>query len=386
MPKLINIRFWCLCASLIAAIVFAGCAGPAGLSGPPGPAGPVGLAGPAGPAGPAGMVAPAYKPLVIANTTFVPLIRTPILSVTGRALSSGIMDIDQQAHRLYLADKTAEGVDVFDISMKQPVFLGVLPTFSPPSGVAVAKKVNKLYASLANHTIVVFDIDPVSANFNSIIATVTAGGTSKSAEMDYDPVDNKVYVANSDALVTVIDGTTDKMIKQFTGLGVSLVQSRYNVRDGFMYMVSGAQNVIFQFDPKTDVLIKKMDIVDDASPHGLAINPKTNVGLLGNTSFPQHLTFWDFNSQKVKSTSDVAGGADMTAYDSVAELFFAACDSEVGPVMAIFNGSDEKFITYVPTAPGAKKVAYDQTNRMVYTVDSTLFFGALVGFPWPYKK
>ena len=54
--------------------------------------------------------------------------------------------------------------------------------------------------------------------------------------------------------------------------------------------------------------------------------------------------------------------------------------------MAIFNGSDEKFITYVPTPPGAGKVAYDETNGMVYTVDTTVLSAALVGFPWPHEK
>ncbi len=369
MRRLLRLSFLFLCAILIMALFLVACAAPA----VPSKTKEASLT-----------VTTTSSTPVFEKTTVVPLTRTPILPDTGKVLAPGVMDIDQQAHRLYLADKTAEGVDVFDITTKQAVFITTILTGSAPSGVAVAKKVNKLYASLANHTIVIIDINPSSAKFNSIIATVTAGGASKSAEMDYDPVDNKLYVANSDALVTVIDGATDKMIKQFTGLGPSLVQSRYNAKDGFMYMCSGAQNLLFQFDPKTDVLVKKMDIIDDAEPHGLAINPKTNVGLLGNTTSPLHLTFWDFSSQKVKSTSEVAGGADMVAYDLVADLYFAACATDSGPVMAIFNGSDEKFITCVPTATGAKKVAYDETNGMVYTVDNTN--AALVGFPWPYQK
>jgi hypothetical protein len=371
MSKFSDLRVGFLCVILSIALVLGGCAG---------------SVAPSKATAPSGVVTTTSSAPVFEKITNVPLTRTTI-STTGKALTADIMDIDQQAHRLYLADTTAEGVDVFDISTKQAVFLTVIPTFSGVNGVCVAKQVNKLYAGLNSSAIAIIDINPASARLNKIIATIDTRDKTRSDCISYDPVDNKVYAASSNNLLTVIDGTTDKMITQITGLGPGLIQSRYNAKDGFVYQNSAAQNVIIQIDPKNDVLVKKIDIVDDASPCGLAINPRTNVGLLGDTSTPLHLTFWDFNSQKVKSTSDVAGGADMVAYNPVADLFFAACPrTDAGPVMAIFNGSDEKFITLVPTAEGAHNVAYDETNGMVYTVDSTPSNAALIGFPWPYKK
>ncbi len=371
MSKFSGLRLWFLCASFILVLVLAGCAG---------------TPEPSRATSPSVVVPTTSSAPVFEKITVVPLTRTPI-STAGKALAADIMDIDQQNHRLYLADTTAQGVDVFDISTKKAVFLTVIPTSSGVNGVCVAKPINKLYAGLNSNSIAIIDINPASPRLNQVIATVDTRDNTRTDCISYDPVDNKVYAANSNNLVTVIDGTTDKMITQITGLGPGLIQSRYNAKDGYVYQNSAAQNVIIQIDPKADILVKKMDIVDDASPCGLAINPKTNVGLLGNTSFPQHLTFWDFASQKVKSTSDAAGGADMVAYNPVADLFFAACSrADTGPVMAIFNGSDEKFITNVPTAEGAHNVAYDETNGMVYTIDETPSNAALVGFPWPYKK
>ncbi len=369
MPKFLSLRFLFLCVILIVALVLGGCTG---------------TVTPSKTTAPSGVVTTTTSAPVFDKTTVVPLTRTPISPLIGKTLKADIMDIDQQAHRLYLADTTLTGVDVFDITTKQAVYVTTIPTGSAPSGVSVAKNVNRLYAGLENSSIAIIDINPASAKFNSVITTIATGGRTRCDEMDYDPVDKKAYVANGDNIVTVVDGTTDKMITQIKDLGLGLQQFRYNSKDGFMYLASSAQNMILQFDPKTDVLVKKMDIVDDSNPTGLAINPKTNVGLLGVHSTPQHLTFWDFSSQKVKSTSDVAGSPDMVTYDPVADLFFAACLADQGPVMAIFNGSDEKFITLVPTTPGANKVAYDQTNKMVYTADTSK--AELVGFPWPYNK
>jgi hypothetical protein len=77
----------------------------------------------------------------------------------------------------------------------------------------------------------------------------------------------------------------------------------------------------------------------------------------------------------------------MTRYDPVADLYFGACgvNSRMPPVMNIFNGKDGKFIASVPVNATGRKVAYDETNKMVYTIDLTPFQPALVGFPWPAK-
>jgi hypothetical protein len=135
----------------------------------------------------------------------------------------------------------------------------------------------------------------------------------------------------------------------------------------------------------SDTLVKKIDIVDVTNPTGLAINPTTNQALLGSANrTKQHLTVWDFATQKVASTTDKAGNADVTLYDPVANVYLAACSSFAGgPVMAILDGTTGKFKTNVPTYPGAHVLTYDSTNRMVYTCDWTPYNAALISFQLP---
>jgi len=56
----------------------------------------------------------------------------------GQPFSSNIIAIDQEAHRLYFANRTKVGVDVIDISEPVGRYLFTVPTGSPTNGVAVA--------------------------------------------------------------------------------------------------------------------------------------------------------------------------------------------------------------------------------------------------------
>ena len=297
------------------------------------------------------------------------------------------MVVDQDAHRLYFADNTAGGVDVFDISTKQAVWLRTIATNPTLAhGVTLVKSLHKMFVSLVDSSVVAIDIDPLSPTFYTITASVNTGGKGTADEMDYDPVHNKLYVANADdGLVTVIDGRTNQIIKKFDNVGPTLEQPRYNAKDGMMYLNSTDNNSIIQFDPSTDTLVKRFDVVDPTNPTGLAINPTTNQALLGcSNRAKQHETIWDFTTQKVVYTTDKVGAADVTLYDPVANVYLAACSSFArGPVVGIFDGTTGKFITNVPTFPGAHMLTYDETNRMVYTCDWTPFNAALISFQLP---
>lgn len=414
MSKLFRLGF---CLSLLvllltlALVACAGATGPAGSTGPQGPAGSSGASGSTGPAGPAGPVGPAgpagkdgaagkpaatplpILPLTLADVTFTEIIRTEIPPARDRNLSGDIFDVDQQAHLMYYADKTSGGVDVFDISKKQAVWLKTIPTASGANGVSVAKNVNKVYAGLTDSTVAIIDINPQSPTYHKIIASPNTGGTKRADEMDYDAVDKKLYVANSDdGFITVIDGVTNQIIKKIDNLGGGLEQFRYNTKDGMMYLTTH-DNFLYQFNPKTDVLVNKFDVVDPIvptppglQPSGLAINPTSNIGLMGGGGTDrnrQHAVFWDFNSQKIASSTERIGSGDVTQYDPVADLFFIFSSGSLhGPQIGVFNGKDGQWLTNLP-GPVGHTGAYDETNQIIYTADQTPGKAALYGFVLP---
>src|SRR5258708_24710471 len=138
-------------------------------------------------------------------------------------------------------------------------------------------------------------------------------------EMDYDPKDKKLYVANSDdGIVSVIDAVSNTIIKKFDNMGDALEQPRYNSGDGMMYLTGSGANVIFQFDPTKDVLVKKFDVGPKCSPNGLAITPTTNQALLacsaGRTgpNDPSFALLWDPSAGKAVATFGQVGAGAAT--------------------------------------------------------------------------
>src|SRR5438132_5424640 len=188
---------------------------------------------------------PTLLPPVAADTTVVPLTKTVIPPLAGKTASIDLIVIDQEAHRLYLADRTTNGVDVFDITTKDAKYLKTVDAGSGANGVVVAKNVNKLFAGLNDSNVAIIDLTSLA-----VIAKVNNGGKGRADELDYDPKGNKIYVANSgEGFVTVIDATTNTIVHKFDNLGAALEQPQYDSADGLMYMTSSDQNAVFVFDP-----------------------------------------------------------------------------------------------------------------------------------------
>src|SRR5207302_2014003 len=223
----------------------------------------------------AGTAAPTLLPLIPENTNgCVTVSKIPIPPIAGKTASIDIIDIDQQAHLMYVTDRGDNGIDIFDVASPTAKYVKTVDVGSGPNGVVVAKNVNKVFAALNDSNVAIIDIATGSSTLNTVIAKLNTGGKKRADELDYDPTDKKVYVANSDdGIVTVIDATSNKILKKFDNMGDALEQPRYDSKDGMIYLTSSGQNAVFQFDPTKDVMVKKFDVGAKCDPNGIAINP-----------------------------------------------------------------------------------------------------------------
>jgi YVTN family beta-propeller protein len=327
-------------------------------------------------------------PVVAADTTQVTVTRVEIPPIKGKTASIDILDIDQAAHLLYVTDRTDNGLDVFDIASPTAKYLRTIDMGSGPNGVTVAKNVNKVFAGLNNSNVAIVDVDPASSTLNTVLARLNTGGKNRADEMDYDPKEKKLYVANSnDQFVTVIDAVKNTIVKKIDLPGGGLEQPRYNPADGMMYLTGSDDNLVYQFDPATDTLVKKVDVVDPCNPNGLAINPATGQAILGcSNRKDQHTALWDLKAGKLVTRFTQVGAGDAAIYNAKADrFFFAASNFYRGAMIGLFGGSPVKFITNLPTAnySGSHGVAYDETNKVIYTQDQLAGEGALFSLPLP---
>ena len=323
-------------------------------------------------------------PAVAANISAIAINRIPIPPIAGKTASIDIMEIDQASHLLYVTDRTDNGLDIFDVSTPCAKYVKTIDLGTGSNGVVVAKNVNKVFTTTNDSSIVIIDVSTPGSE--KILAKLSTGGKGRADELDYDSKDKKVYAANSDdGIVTVVDATTNTIIKKFDNLGDGLEQPRYNTADGMMYMTSSGQNAIFQFDPTKDVLVKKFDVGMKCDPNGLGINPTTNHAFLGCGSRSSNNAIeWDLTAGKVVQSFDQVGAGDVVFYSAKADrFFFAASNFNRGALSAIFSGNPVKFITAVSTAIGSHSVAYDETNGIVYMQDQNPNEGALFSFTAP---
>ena len=75
----------------------------------------------------------------------VEVANTPVPTLNGQAGNFDNIEIDQGNHRLYVADRTDQGIDVFDISGPQAKFMKTIALSSPPNGLAISSDY-RLYA------------------------------------------------------------------------------------------------------------------------------------------------------------------------------------------------------------------------------------------------
>jgi hypothetical protein len=279
------------------------------------------------------------------------------------------IDIDQEAHRLYTGNNWSGGVDVFDISGTDAVYLKTIRIRGTFYGVCVAKDLDKLFVGVSQSRLCVIDIDPASPTVDTVVATVDTGGVGAVDLLEYVPSLRKVYAANrADGFLAIVDAVSNTLLKTIDGLSGGIEQPRFYPANGMIYLTGNTGNVLYQIDTATDTLVNTFELEDDCHPNGMAINPETGMALLAcNNRADPHTVFFDLQAGNIDSVVQDSGAGDGAIYDAaINRYFFAASNYRDGPIMGVYADNPVRLIANVPTAHMASWVAYDRTHRLVY--------------------
>ena len=88
----------------------------------------------------------------------VAITSTAIPAATGKTASIDVVEIDQAAHILYVADRTDQGVDVFDIASPRAKYLQTIPMPASPNGLAIAPELGRLFVGTSSGSVVIVNI------------------------------------------------------------------------------------------------------------------------------------------------------------------------------------------------------------------------------------
>ena len=282
---------------------------------------------------------------------------------------SDTVEIDQTTHTLYLGDNWSGGVDVFDIAGGGARYLQTIGVRRFIYGLAVASDIGKLFVAALPSAVAVIDIRPDSPSRHEVVERIDTFGPGHSDLIDYDPVHQKIYVANrNDHFLIAIDAVANKVVAKVDGLGGGLEQPRFNAGDGMVYLTSHDENALHQIDPESDRLVRTLPIEVPCSPNGLAVNPTANQAILaGSDRKAPNTVVWDFGTQTVAEVIEGCGCGDGATYlPTLDRYLFAASNYPPEPVVGVFRGAPVELLAAVHTSRRASWVACDETTHVAY--------------------
>src|SRR3989441_10929512 len=212
--------------------------------------------------------------------------RIALISVPGAPLMSfDISFVERSSQTYYLADRSNKGVDIFDASSntfetRVTGFVGFTGDndTSGPNGVVVVHDRDELWAGDGNSTVKVIDL-----RTNSIVKTISTGGTARADEIAYDQKDKVILVANdadTPPFATLIDVRSRAAVARigFDDATAGLEQPGWGPETDLFYISvpetaadpGGARAVI---DPRTRSRVGLFP-VQNCGPTGLALGPK----------------------------------------------------------------------------------------------------------------
>jgi len=311
------------------------------------------------------------------NTSQVKITNTPIAALSGAAGSFDMMEVDQAHHRLYVADRTDHGIDVFDVSTAQAQYLETIPLPANPNGLAIAPDLGRLFAGTASGSLVIVDLNPATKASAAVIKEVPTGA--KAVDLiDYAPSLRTVFASNGvDGTIASVDARTGVVNGLFT-IGFALEQPRFSPADGMLYVTSPDAGALFQVDPASGKITDKADL-GACLPKGLAINPQTDEAVI---ACHDSTVTRDLRAKTQGNFTQVYAG-DVVSYDAKVDRFFVAVPVAGGGEVGIFGGHPIDYLTTVSTKGAGNSAAYDETNDVVYTLDTRAKTAGLRSFRRP---
>ncbi|MEO7143537.1 MAG: hypothetical protein ABI165_08550, partial [Bryobacteraceae bacterium] len=319
---------------------------------------------------------------------FVQNIPVPNWTNTGSTQANfDLFAFNPRTRVMYVADRTNKSITAID-TIGNGVIGGVaLPSGGSTNGVLVVPELQKLVATDGKANVFVYDLRlPSLAPEQYVIPNIT-GGTDA---LDYDPLNRTVYVINGNApyYMTGID-----LMNQVVGTQLQLPGSpelmRFNPNDGLIYQVitdgdnKNAGAGLYAYDPIANAITAKY-LTPGCVPHGIDIDPVTNVALLGCGTDQGQVMMDLTHGTIIKQFSDVTG-TDLLLFNTNTRNFYTGSGSNVStttgcpadstkasPVIGVFNS---------PGAGQANLVGVQCTGRNAHglgvdTVDNFVYVGS----------
>ena len=291
--------------------------------------------------------------------------------------SFDISFVERSSQTYYFADRSNKAVDIFDASSntfetRVTGFVGfnVDNEHSGPNGVVVVHDRDELWAGDGDSSVKVIDL-----RTNTIVKSISTGGTARADEIAYDQKDKLILIANDAETVpfaTLIDVQSRTFVARinFPDATAGLEQPVWDPETQLFYMsvpeaTTAPGGAVAVIDPRTRMRVGLFP-VQNCDPAGLALGPKQHL-LLGCGDSTTPVQVMDARTgAKVATIAEVSGADEVWYNPGDKHYYVAARNNPTGPVLGVIDAMTDKWIQNATTGPRAHSVAANPINDEIF--------------------
>ena len=250
--------------------------------------------------------------------------------------------------------------------------IATIPMKKSPLDLAFNPTNDNVYVTQANTGI----ISVLDGTTNTVIKTVPIANAYLYG-VAYNPINQYVYVANDTGptgTVDVIDISTSRLIKAIP-VGDSPVQTVYNPLNGYIYVTISNSKRVDVIDPSTNNVIKSIPV--GVHPTGIAYNPNNHYIYVSNSNqFSRSVSVIDSATNTVIKDIPLLGSPWRITFDSNNGNMYVTLIT--ANMVAVIDGTTNSVIKTIvmpvfPPYPGSPtpgtsvgSIAYNPFNNFVY--------------------
>ena len=256
-------------------------------------------------------------------------------------------------NRLYVSHGTQ--VNILDQTTGDSI--GVIENTTGVHGIAFDKSQNKGFTSNGRlNTVTVFDLTT-----NAVIAQIPTG-INPDAIM-YEPFTKKIITCNGRSKnLSIIDPVAYKLLDSVDVGGKP--ETAVSNGMGKLYVNIEDKNEIVVVDLKTYKVEAHWPLSPAEEPTGLAFDKKTNRLFAGCGN--KLLAIVDASSGKIVQTLPIGDGCDGAGFDATTKNIFTSNGDGTLSVYHEKAADQFELVANVPTKRGARTIAVDEQNHMIY--------------------
>jgi DNA-binding beta-propeller fold protein YncE len=266
------------------------------------------------------------------------------------------VNADPTSHRVYIS----RGTHIMVVDPDGKV-MGDIPNLKGTHGAALVPELNRGFSSNGqSNSVTIFDLKTLQ-----VIKEVPLPAAQGPDGYLYDPASKRVFVFNGRSHdATGIDAKTGE-VAGMVPLG-GKPEAAVADGQGHIFVNNEDKSLLVEFDSKALKMLNERPIEGCESPSGLAIDTAHKRLFVGCHN--QQMVVVDYTTGKSVAKIPIGTGIDATWFDPGTQTAFSSCGD--GTITAAHEDSPDKYtvIDTIKTQTGARTMALDTGNHMIYTV------------------